>query len=160
MVTATGRHVTNLGTLYGRVYTVKYGHIPWYIAARSPNIHNVGSGRSPTARATVPHTCMIVRNTDMHAVTYCHELWCNVCTCVSAKYEHIHWAIAARSLNIHDIMSAYDDVTDVTAGRVGDRVFYLAPATDHTAHHPADAYRDCIWWPVTSRRAVIFVYAI
>ena len=97
MVTATGKNDTNWGTLYVRVSTVKYGHIPW--------------------------------------------------------------AISARSLSIHGIMSAYDGVAYVTAGRVGDRVFYLAPATKHTSQHPVDAYRACMWWPATSLRAVIFVYA-
>ena len=126
--------------------TVEYGHIPWHIAARSPNIHNVGSDRSsPTARAAVPRTCMVVHNTGMHAAPYCPELGCTVCTRVSTKYEHIHCAITARSLNIHGIMSAYDAVANVmTAGHVGDPVLYLASATKHTAHHPADAYRACI----------------
>jgi hypothetical protein len=96
------------------------------------------------------HTCIVVHNTGMHAVPYCHELGCTVCTCVSAKYEHIPWAIAAWALNIHVIMSAYGDVADVTAVHVGDRVFYLAPATKHTAYHPIDAYSACIWGAATS----------
>jgi hypothetical protein len=71
MVASTGKNAMNWGTLYVRVSTVKYGHIPWHIAAWSPhNIHNVGSDMSPTARAAVPHTCMVVHNTGMHAAKY------------------------------------------------------------------------------------------
>jgi hypothetical protein len=63
------------------VLPVKYEHIPWRSVGWSPSIHNVGSDRSPTARATVPQLGMIVHINDLHVATYCHEFEHTLGTC-------------------------------------------------------------------------------
>jgi hypothetical protein len=71
MYVATYCH--ELGHTFGMRGSREVRNIPWINDGWSPKIHKVGYDRSPTARETVPHLCMIVRINGMYVATHCHE---------------------------------------------------------------------------------------